>query len=60
MAKIKHNNTLTPSMKSLLEQKEGYLYAEDQILNGRTLQIKGKNVSFWHDRVFGVFVRHPA
>lgn len=47
MAKIKHNNFIDTVDEVISgAKKEGvlHLYAEDQILNGRTLQIKGKNM----------------
>ncbi|MFV8465807.1 aminotransferase class I/II-fold pyridoxal phosphate-dependent enzyme [Flavobacterium sp. LB1P62] len=47
MAKIKHNNFID-TVDGVISgaKKEGvlHLYAEDQILNGRTLQIKGKKM----------------
>ena len=47
MAKIKHNNFIDTVDEVIAgAKKEGvlHLYAEDQILNGRTLQIKGKKM----------------
>lgn len=47
MAKIKHNNFIDTVDEVLSgAKKEGvlHLYAEDQILNGRTLQIKGRKM----------------
>lgn len=47
MAKIKHNNFIDTVDEVISgAKKEGvlHLYAEDQILNGRTLQIKGKKM----------------
>jgi 7-keto-8-aminopelargonate synthetase-like enzyme/predicted N-acyltransferase len=47
MAKIKHNNFIDTVDEVLSgAKKEGvlHLYAEDQILNGRTLQIKGQKM----------------
>ncbi|RTZ03592.1 aminotransferase class I/II-fold pyridoxal phosphate-dependent enzyme [Flavobacterium bomense] len=47
MAKIKHNNFIDTIDEVIAgAKKEGvlHLYAEDQILNGRTLQIKGKKM----------------
>ncbi|RTY77508.1 aminotransferase class I/II-fold pyridoxal phosphate-dependent enzyme [Flavobacterium sp. LS1P28] len=47
MAKIKHNNFIDTVDEVIAgAKKEGvlHLYAEDQILNGRTIQIKGKKM----------------
>jgi len=47
MAKIKHNNFIDTVDEVIAgAKKEGvlHLYAEDQILNGRTLQIKGQRM----------------
>lgn len=47
MAKIKHNNFIDTVDEVIAgAKKEGvlHLYAEDQILNGRTLQIKGQKM----------------
>ena len=48
MAKIKHNNFIdTVDEVFAGAKKEGvlHLYAEDEYLNGRTIQIKGKKCS---------------
>jgi 7-keto-8-aminopelargonate synthetase-like enzyme len=47
MAKIKHNNFIDTVDEVISgAKKEGvlHLYAEDQVLNGRTIQIKGKKM----------------
>ena len=48
MAKIKHNNFIDTVDEIFAgAKKEGvlHLYAEDQYLNGRTIQIKGKEIT---------------